>query len=226
VLASASPRRREILKSLAIRFRVAPSNITEEVLPGETPERAASRLAREKAQTAARHAAGWPVLAADTIVVVDADVLGKPRTDRQAREMLRRLSGRWHEVITAVCLGVSGRAGRREAEGGRRTRESVANAAPAAFPLPPADYHFLTEVSRSRVLFAPLSKREIEWYVSTGEQRDKAGAYAVQGLGARFIEAIEGSFTNVMGLPARTVYEMLLEAGLEGLALGRYTAGG
>jgi nucleoside triphosphate pyrophosphatase len=203
VLASESPRRREILQSLGIRFRVRPSGIAEQILPDEAPEPAAARLAREKAQAAAALAGGAAVLSADTIVLLGSAVFGKPRGDREARSMLERLSGRWHDVITAVCLlGPASVAGVRDGKGIGDRRS------------------MLQRTCRSRVLFAPLSRSEIDWYISTGEHRDKAGAYAVQGMGARFIEAIDGSFTNVMGLPARTVYEMLLEAGLEGLVMG------
>jgi septum formation protein len=179
ILASASPRRAEILTSLGIPFRVVPSSIEEEVRPGETAEAAASRLAAEKAaDVSARHPSDW-VLAADTLVFFSGgEILGKPADDAEAARMLRELSGREHRVVTAVRL-------RRGSEDGR------------------------AEVILSGVRIAPLTEEEIAWYVATGEPRDKAGAYAVQGLGARFIEAISGSYTNVMGLPARAVYRLL-----------------
>ena len=177
VLASSSPRRAEILDALGIPFTVSPADVDETVLPGETGRSAASRLAAEKAAAAAiRHPRDW-VLAADTLVLLDGTVLGKPRDDGEAAEMLRKLSGREHRVVTAVRLSRGG-IGREEVE-------------------------------ESRVRIAPFDEEEIRWYVSTGEPRDKAGAYAVQGLGARFIESVEGSFTNVMGLPARSVYRLL-----------------
>lgn len=177
ILASSSPRRAEILTALGIPFRVRPVDIDESVLPGESGSAAASRLAAAKASAAAsRHPRDW-VLAADTLVLLDGAVLGKPRDDGEAAEMLRRLSGRQHRVVTAVQLARGGL--------GRE------------------------EIEESRVRMAPLDEEEIRWYVSTGEPRDKAGAYAVQGLGARFIESVTGSFTNVMGLPARSVYRLL-----------------
>jgi septum formation protein len=181
ILASASPRRAEILASLGIPFRILPADIPEDSLPGETAEAAASRLAADKAsQVAASQPASW-VLAADTLVFLDGVTLGKPRGDAEAADMLRRLAGREHRVVTALHL--------------RR------GAAPGTG---------LAEISRVR--FAPMDKAEIRWYVATGEPRDKAGAYGVQGLGARFIEEIHGSFTNVMGLPARSVYRLLRDA--------------
>jgi septum formation protein len=178
VLASASPRRAEILRSLGIPFIVVPADIPEDLRPGETAEAAARRLAAEKAaRVSERRPDAW-VLAADTLVVLEEAVLGKPADDADAGAMLRRLSGRVHRVVTGVHLR------RGEAPGTG-----------------------LAEVSRVR--FAPMSDAEIRWYVATGEPRDKAGAYGVQGLGARFVEEIRGSFTNVMGLPARTVYRLL-----------------
>lgn len=188
VLASASPRRAEILSSLGIPFVVRAVDVREEPLPGETAEAAAVRLASEKAAAAARldpHA--W-VLAADTLVFLDGAILGKPRDAAEAAAMLRRLSGREHGVVTAVHL-------RRGEAPGRGVAEI------------------------SRVRFAPLEDDEIAWYVGTGEPADKAGAYGVQGLGARFIEEIHGSFTNVMGLPARAVYRLLRASPDPALAL-------
>ena len=182
ILASSSPRRSEILTSLGIPFRVVPSSVEEELRPGEPARAAASRLAAEKAaEVSARHTSDW-VLAADTLVFFsDGRILGKPRDDAEAAQMLRQLSGREHRVVTAVVL-------RRDSEGGREA------------------------VDVSAVRIAPLTEDEIAWYVATGEPRDKAGAYAVQGLGARFIESIAGSYTNVMGLPARAVYRLLRDA--------------
>jgi len=180
-LASSSPRRAEILTALGIPFTAAPADVDETIRPGESGRAAASRLAGEKAaMCAARHPGEW-VLAADTLVLLDDAVLGKPREDAEAREMLRRLSGRDHRVVTAVVL--------RKAPGPE-----------------------LEAVEESRVRIALLDEEEIRWYVSTGEPLDKAGAYAVQGLGARFVESVDGSFTNVMGLPARSVYRLLREA--------------
>jgi septum formation protein len=188
VLASASPRRAEILRSLGIPFTAHPVSLEETPLPGETAEAAAARLAAEKAALAAReHPEAW-VLAADTLVFLDGAILGKPRDDADAAAMLRRLAGREHGVVTAVNL--------RRGEGPARG---------------------IAEVSRVR--FGSLDEAEIAWYVSTGEPRDKAGAYGVQGFGARFIEEIHGSFTNVMGLPARSVYRLLRASPDPALAL-------
>lgn len=188
VLASSSPRRAEILRSLGIPFRVDPANVEEDLLEGETAEQAAARLADAKAaEIAPRHPDSW-VLAADTLVVVGEEILGKPRDGEDARRMLRQLSGRRHRVLTGVRL-------RRGSDPGDGL------------------------VEESRVSLAPLSAEEIAWYVATGEPRDKAGAYAVQGLGARFIERVEGSYTNVMGLPARGVYRLMRDGPDRALAL-------
>ena len=182
VLASSSPRRAEILTSLAIPFEVDPADVPEDIAPGESAERAASRLAADKAAcVAARRPDSW-ILAADTLVLRDGRILGKPRDEAEAAAMLRLLGGQEHRVVTAVRL-------RRGAGCGRE----------------------IVEVSGVRI--APLSDEEIRWYIGTGEPRDKAGAYAVQGLGSRFIESVQGSFTNVMGLPARAVYLLLRESG-------------
>ena len=181
LLASSSPRRAEILGALGIPFDVAAADVDETILPGESGREAAIRLARAKAAAAASLRPDAWVLAADTLVLIDGMVLGKPRDDAEAAEMLGRLSGRDHVVVTGVSLLRSG-------------GPEVAT------------------LEESRVRIAPLDQEEIRWYVATGEPRDKAGAYAVQGLGARFVEGVEGSFSNVMGLPARSVYRLLREA--------------
>ena len=181
LLASTSPRRAEILGALGIPFDLSPADVDETILPAEPGRSAAARLAGAKAAAAvSRHPGAW-VLAADTLVLIDGVVLGKPRDDPEAAAMLRRLAGREHVVVTAVSLRRSG--------------------APE-----------IATVEESRVRIAPLDEEEIRWYVATGEPRDKAGAYAVQGLGARFIESVDGSFSNVMGLPARSVYRLLRQA--------------
>jgi len=194
VLASASPRRAEILRSLGIPFTVLPVDLEEEILPGESADAAARRLAAAKAALASALRPDDWVLAGDTLVVLDGEILGKPRDDRDAVAMLGRLAGRDHRVVTAVHLR------RGEAPGVGVTRESG-------------------------VRFAPMSADEIRWYVSTGEPRDKAGAYGIQGHGARFIAEIRGSFTNVMGLPAREVYGLLRSAGDPALALLALSSG-
>lgn len=177
----------EILTALGIPFAIVPADIAEEIAPGESAERAASRLAAEKAaRVAALRPDSW-ILAADTLVLKEGRILGKPRDDADAAEMLGFLAGSGHRVVTAVRL----------ARGDERGREVV---------------------ETTEVRIAPLSKEEILWYVATGEPRDKAGAYAVQGLGARFIESVTGSYTNVMGLPARAVYLLLKGTGDPDLA--------
>lgn len=131
-------------------------------------------------------AGGRPVLSADTVVVVAGEILGKPADEADARRMLRLLSGRSHEVMTGVCLR------RHEGEGGTHT----------------------SEVAVTTVEFAPLNDAEIEWYVASGEPRDKAGAYAIQGLASRFVTRVDGSYSNVVGLPVAVVYRMCTETGL------------
>jgi len=190
ILASASPRRAEILTSLGIPFRVDPATAVEEDLrDGESAREAASRLAAEKAaEVAARNPGHW-VLAADTLVYFPGGpIMGKPRGDADAARMLAQIAGKEHCVVTAVRL-------RRGSDPGSEI------------------------VEESRVRIAPISEEEIRWYVATGEPRDKAGAYAVQGRGARFIEAVAGSYSNVMGLPARGVYRLLRDAPEPALAL-------
>ena len=187
MLASASPRRAEILSSLGIDFRVLISRRSETLRAGEDAPSAVRRLAREKAQQVFSNAGGLPVLAADTLVFRATRIFGKPAGPPDAARMLQELAGRLHYVATAVCLITPDR--------------------------------LLERTAVSQVRFAPLSASEIELYVATGEPLDKAGAYAVQGLGARFIQEIRGSYSGVVGLPAREVYEMLIEAGLSPLAL-------
>ncbi len=189
VLASASPRRRELLSGLGLDFEVRPTDVDETVLAGESPAEHVQRLAEAKAVMAAEAAAsssadgGELVLAADTVVVVDGEILGKPRDDADARRMLERLSGHGHEVLTGVAVR-----------------------GPAGEPL-------LAAVEATRVRFAELTAEEIDWYVASGEPMDKAGAYAVQGLGALFVEAVDGNYSNVVGLPLPVVYRLLRRAG-------------
>lgn len=184
VLASASPRRSEILRAVGWDFEAHAADVDETPAPGEPPEALVRRLARAKAEDVAASRLFGLVLGADTTVVVDGEMLGKPRDDEDARRMLARLSGRWHEVLTGVAL-VRAETGE-VAEGCERTR----------------------------VKFADMSDEEIEWHVRTGDVLDKAGAYAVQGRAALFIEGIEGDYWNVVGLPVRLVYS--LASGIEG----------
>lgn len=179
VLASQSPRRRELLAQLGIRVDVRPAHADEAVLPGEDARRYVLRVAREKV----RAVAGELVLAADTAVVLGGEVLGKPADAEDARRMLRALSGTVHEVLTAVCV---------------RRASTAAE---------------LDAVVATRVRFAPLSPGAIEWYVGTGEPLDKAGAYAIQGSGGAFVLSVDGSVSNVVGLPMAETAELLRRAG-------------
>ena len=188
VLASASPRRADLLRAAGFTFDTLPVDVDERFLPGEKPGEAVSRLAEAKAVAAAT-ALGPDavVLGADTTVVIGGQALGKPADTTDAERMLRLLSGQSHEVMTGMCL----------LQGQRR----------------------LVHVETSRVRMAPLSEAEIAWYASTGEPSDKAGAYAVQGLGSRFIEGIEGSYSNVVGLPISSLYTLMKELGCAILAI-------
>lgn len=183
VLASSSPRRRAILETLGLRFRVVPSGAEEIGREGERPDATALRLARDKAREVASREVGF-VLGADTVVVVDGELLGKPADPTDAARMLRRLRGRWHEVITGVAV-VSG---------------DVEDAISVA----------------TRVCFRELSDAQIARYVATGEGVDKAGAYAVQGIGAGIVTRVEGSYSNVVGLPAAETIDLLERAGALG----------
>jgi septum formation protein len=188
ILASASPRRAELLRAAGIPFQVEPAEIDETRLPGETAEIYVRRVAEAKATAVGGRFPARSVLAADTTVVVESDVLGKPADGRDAARMLGLLSGRVHEVITAVTL-----LGRDGSQPDRALR---------------------TEVAATWVTFVPLSEAEIAWYVASGEPADKAGAYAIQGLASRFVSRIEGSYSNVVGLPIERVYQMCTAAGL------------
>jgi septum formation protein len=178
ILASSSPRRSEILTAVGWPFETHPAGVDETRLDAEAPEDFVRRLAREKAEAVARTRLFGLVLGADTTVLVDGEILEKPRDAQDARRMLGRLSGRWHEVLTGVALV--------RAETGR----------------------VVVDLERTRVRFAETTDEEIEWHVLTGDVLDKAGAYAVQGRAALFIEGIEGDYWNVMGLPVRLVYEL------------------
>src|SRR5262245_16108149 len=215
ILASASPRRAELLRAAAIQFDVLPAGVDESVLPGETAEHHVRRLAEAKACAVLPKAAGGPVLSADTVVVVGGAILGKPADEGDARRMLRMLSGRSHEVMTGVCLrhDEGGRGATRSAkgEGGRGQGENGADRKQKPGATDPVT---LCEVAVTTVEFAPLTDAEIEWYVASGEPRDKAGAYAIQGLASRFVTRIDGSYSNVVGLPVAVVYRMCKLAGL------------
>ena len=189
ILASASPRRQELLRRLILEFEVIPSDINEACLDDETPAKYVSRIAGEKARAVIGNAAVperahcW-VLAADTSVILDEVILGKPEDAEQARWMLTQLQGRQHEVLTGICL------------------------------LNPARAIDMVETIRTEVWMKALSPVEVESYIGTGEPFDKAGGYAIQGLAGRFIEKIDGSYTNVIGLPIERLTEMFQEFGI------------
>ncbi len=183
ILASASSRRQELLRSAGISFDVIPSEVDEEMEEGETPDEHVIRLARLKAvKVGEKHRTRW-VLAADTVVVVDGMILGKPRDRGEAEGMLERLSALEHRVITGYCL--------LQISSGKSRQGRVI----------------------SRVRFKELSQDEIRWYLDTGEPFGKAGAYAIQGKAAFMVREVRGSYTNVVGLPLCEVVEALREMG-------------
>lgn len=181
VLASASPRRRDLLAQLKIVFEVDAADVDESPRAGEAGTVYVERLAREKAAVVARRHPGALVLAADTSVIVDEVILGKPSSAAEAKQMLARLSGRSHQVKTGIA---------------------VAGHSPAA------------QVVTTRVTFRTLNPAEIAWYVQSGEPLDKAGAYAIQGIGGFCVASIEGSHSNVVGLPLVETLALLLDAGI------------
>ena len=170
ILASRSPRRQELLKNLGLRFKVAVDSTPEETTPGLKPFQVVMKLAEKKARNIARTCGGI-ILAADTVVVLDGEILGKPKDEQQAVLYLERLNGRGHEVYTGFCVY--------DTESGK----------------------VKTDFEKTTVFFRKLDEKEIMHYVRTGEPMDKAGGYGIQGLGALFIEKIEGDYFNVMGLP-------------------------
>jgi septum formation protein len=182
VLASASPRRAELLTAAGFSFEVVASDVDETPLLNELPGEYAVRVAREKAAAAAGGHASSAILAADTVVIVQGEILGKPDSAADAVRMLSRLSGIEHIVATGVVLRLDGRD--------------------------------VCELESTRVRFLPMTADEIAWYVGTGESEGKAGGYAIQGRAARFIDRIEGSWSNVVGLPIATVYRLLKDAGI------------
>lgn len=181
ILASGSPRRAELLRAAGFHFEVIAADIDEQPWPDEAADPYVRRVALDKARVVALAAPDGIILAADTSVVVDGAILGKPSDPTDAARMLRMLSGRTHEVLTGVAI--LGPAGTR------------------------------VESSSSHVRFDALTEAEIAWYVASGEPADKAGAYAIQGLGSRFVEEVDGSYSNVVGLPVALVYRMLREQG-------------
>jgi septum formation protein len=184
VLASASPRRADLLRQLGVAFVQQPTDIDEAGMPGESPQDYVVRLARGKAAACEYAGEGEPrpVLAADTCVVLDEQILGKPVDRMEALAMLARLSGREHLVLTAVCL---------------RFREQ--------------ERHYLSE---SRVQFVTLQREQVEAYIATGEPFDKAGAYGIQGLAGAFVDGLQGSYSGVVGLPLAQTWQLLQQCGI------------
>lgn len=183
ILASASPRRAELLKQIGVEFELVPSQIEERPHPDEAPGDYITRIARAKVVAVARGRDSGLVIGADTVVVLDGRLIGKPENQADAHRLLRLLSGKWHAVLTGVALY--------DVE----TRHEV------------ADYE------KTLVKFAQLNDTEIDWYVNTGEPMDKAGAYGIQGLGGLFVDEIAGNYYNVVGLPIPLVYRLARRLG-------------
>ena len=179
LLASASPRRAQILEMLGFQFEIAPTTVEEDASPGETPRKHAEDLARAKAADAARRAPAKLCIGADTIVVLDGDVLEKPTSPEDALQMLQRLQGRWHTVFTAVAL---------HHEASQRSCYGI---------------------EATEVHFRALDDNFLRRYATSGEPDDKAGAYAIQGLGAMLVREVRGCFYNVMGFPIVRFLDLL-----------------
>ncbi len=201
VLASASPRRQELLHNAGISFVVQPADVDETPLPEESPRDCAERLARDKALAVSRKRPNDVVLGADTVVVVGAEMLAKPLDNEDAFRMLQLLSGRTHEVITGVCLVPPGAAWEGSGAGGSASRGELGW----------ENSKLRTASESTLVTMCEISEQEIQDYAATGEPMDKAGAYAIQGIASRWIPRIEGDYTNVVGLPVALVYRMLRE---------------
>ena len=195
ILASASPRRRELLAQLGLQFQIAAANVDESVGPNELADEAALRLARAKAEAVATQFRAGLVIAADTLVAVEGRILGKPRDVAESEAHLRQLSGRTHQVVTGVHIFDLD--GRRSASG----------------------------VEVTEVDFDPLSEAEIQWYVRSGEGLDKAGSYGYQGLASALINGIRGCYFNVVGLPLSKLRRLMSELGHDLLASAVESAG-
>jgi septum formation protein len=184
ILASNSPRRRELLHQVGLSFIIDPTKVDEQIRPGESPESYVVRVALDKARAAASRAASGIIIAADTIVVLGDAILGKPADSRDAERMLTLLSGRVHDVISGLAL------------------------------INAAEEKTATGTSLTRVWFRDLSRNEIVSYIKSGEPLDKAGAYGIQGKGALLVKKIEGCYFNVVGLPLSLLGEMLRNFGI------------
>jgi len=184
ILASNSPRRRSLLEQAGLEFTVIPSDINEDTVAMSSPDAYTRKLAERKARDISdQYPDSW-VIGADTIVVIDDIVLGKPGSGDDARRMLKKLSGKTHQVITGYCVCCKNK------------------------------NRFFLDTIKTDVMFRDLSDEEIEWYIDTGEPFDKAGAYAIQGLGVLLVKRINGSYTNVVGLPVCEVVELLIKEGV------------
>lgn len=191
ILASKSPRRRYLLKQAGLSFSVIPSSIDETTVPISPPETYVKSLSEAKADSVSKkHPEKW-VIGADTIVLKDGAILGKPGSKAEARTMLKKLSGQTHEVLTGYSICCKAK-----------------------------NFKF-SETIKTQVLFKTLTDKEIEWYIHTKEPFDKAGAYAIQGLGTFLVMRINGSYTNVVGLPVCEVIELLIKKGIIGLNVNR-----
>ena len=184
ILASASPRRKELLKKIGLRFKVEPSNYEEDIPSGLEPHELAQKISLEKAKVVAVKHQNVIVIAADTFIVFGGRILGKPRTEKEAREMLEAISGESHSVITGFSIIDTGK---------NKT---------------------LSKSVETKIYIRKLTSAEIDAYVKSKEPLDKAGAYAIQGLGAVFVEKIEGDYFNVIGLPLSALTEALKEFGI------------
>ncbi|MBW2411790.1 MAG: septum formation inhibitor Maf [Deltaproteobacteria bacterium] len=184
ILASKSPRRRYLLEQAGLKFSVIPSSFDESSVTMMEPESYVRKLAECKANVVAETYPDHWVIGADTIVLIGNDILGKPRSDDEARKMLRRLSAKTHRVLTGYCVCCKNRD------------------------------RFYSETVSTDVCFKDLSDEEIEWYIQSGEPFDKAGSYAIQGLGTFLVKRINGSYTNVVGLPVCEIVEFLINAGV------------
>jgi septum formation protein len=183
ILASRSPRRYDLLKQIGLNFEVIPSNVEEDFVSAESPREHVMRLAEAKALDVGNRFPENWVIGADTIVYVDGIILGKPKSREEALEMLRLISGKEHRVLSGICVS--------HLKKGKRERETVETA----------------------VRVKALSPVEMDWYISTGEPFDKAGGYGIQGIGSFMIESINGSYTNVVGLPLCELMQMLVRLG-------------
>ncbi|OQY58269.1 MAG: septum formation inhibitor Maf [Desulfobacteraceae bacterium 4572_88] len=189
ILASQSPRRKYLLEQAGLSFTVIPASFDEDTVPLQSPENYVKIMARAKAGTVSENYPDKWVIGADTVVFIDGTILGKPGSRNEARAMLKRLSGQTHQVFTGYCICCKAK--------NREFSESI----------------------KTDVLFKNLSNEEVEWYIRTKEPFDKAGAYAIQGLGTFLVKHIDGSYTNIVGLPVCEVIEFLIREGVVGLRI-------